>query len=243
MNADRIDELTKRLDGIVAEIDKALTHRVTIESHDGYDDGDSYDDGSNPSLDASDDSDSYDGDFDDEEDDGDDLDKMRKATINAAQLTNDRSARPGALPTSDHPQRRHKFEALVEKIKNEQGIPASQAMALARQQYPEIYAHYVGSAGSYFKAAPGSFERLVNEELAKGCSTFEQAAQRTVQKFGYRALDHRDMSKREATSVLAEGELIAKAQAIWEDDPAISRTAALRMARLASPRLYRALTR
>jgi hypothetical protein len=132
---------------------------------------------------------------------------------------------------------------MVDKIRNDQGVPKSQAMALARQQYPELYRHYVGSASYLNKAAPGSFEALVGEQLAKGCSTYEQAAQRVVQQYGFRALDHRDMTKREATSVLAEDALMKRAEDIWQDDPSASRTDALRLARLASPQLYRRMQR
>jgi hypothetical protein len=238
-----LDQLTKRLDDVVREIDKQLRHRVTIESHDGDDDGSEID-ASDPTT--SDDGDNP-GDYDDELDDGDEdvEDEFDKATINAAQMRNDPTNRPGDLATSDHPSSsnsRHKFETMTEKISNDKGIPKSEAMGLARQQYPELYRNYVGSA-DYLKAAPGSFEALVSEELAKGCSTYEQAAQRVVQQFGFRALDRRDMTKREATSVLAEDELLKRAGTLLEDGSVGSRTDALRAARQAHPTLYKRMNR
>jgi hypothetical protein len=239
-----LDALTKRLDGIVAEIDRQIskrTQRFTLEHDDGNGDGEV--DASDPTGD-----DGYDdnpGEDDYLEDGDEDVeDEFDKATINAAQLTNSRTNRPGDLPTSSHTSssnQHHKFVALTEKLANDKGIPKSQAMSLARQQFPDVYAHYVGSAT--FKAAPGSFEALVSEELAKGCSTYEQAAQRVVQQYGFRALDSRDMTKREATSVLAEDQLLKRAGTLLEDDPALSRTDALRKARQDHPSLYRRMNR
>jgi hypothetical protein len=250
MNSDRIDTLTAELDRLVkrldSEIDKA-THRVTVEHIDDGDGGDGYDDVSNPSMHASDDDDDDNDNPDDypdeaggEEDDGEDaLDKLAKATI----MRNDSSNRPGALATSSHPaNRRHKFEALTEKIANDEGVPKSQAQALARQRYPDIYSHYVGSAGSYLKCAPVTFEDYVNVEMAKGCSR-EVASKRVMQQHGFPALQHRAMSKRDLRAELAENQFHKAAQDIWCDDPDISRTEALRKARLANPRLIKAMQR
>jgi hypothetical protein len=132
---------------------------------------------------------------------------------------------------------------MTEKIANDQGIPKSQAMALARQQFPELYRNYVGSASFLGKAAPTTFEGLVAEQMMKGCSTYEQAAQRVAQAHGFRALDARDMTKREAVSVLAENELMKRAGTLLEDGSAASRTDALRAARQAHPRLYQRMNR
>jgi hypothetical protein len=92
------------------------------------------------------------------------------------------------------------------------------------------------------KRGPTTFEDLVNIEMAKGVSA-EVAGQRVAQLHGYRAFDHRNMSKAEATSVLAEDVLLKRAEDIWQDDPSASRTDALRLARLASPQLYRRMCR
>jgi hypothetical protein len=166
---------------------------------------------------------------------------LEKATINAALLSNDRTQRPGELPVSDHFKQRHKFEALTDKIKNEEGVPKSQALSLARVRYPEIYNHYVGSgAGKYFKRGPTTFEDLVNVEMAKGCN-YEIAAQRVMQLHGANALHYRTINKRAARAEDAEGELIKRADDIWCDDPGMDRCEALRKARQENPRLFKAL--
>ena len=243
---DRIDELTGQLDDLIRKIDRQLdadlakrTQRFTLEHDDGN--GDGYEeDVSNPSMDAADDSDDDGYDEYDEEDDG----TIEKATINAAQMRNDPSNRPGDLATSTHPgsdNARHKFVALTEKIANDQGIPKSQAMALARQQFPDVFNAYVGSAGSYLKRAPVTFENHVAAEMAKGCSR-EVAAQRVAQLRGFPALDHRDLTKREATSIVAENELMKAAQRTWENS-GLDRCGSLREARKSNPGLYRRMQR
>jgi hypothetical protein len=241
-----IDRLTSQLDTLVkridAEIDKRTQH-FSFSHDDGNGDGDGEVDASDPTADDGYDNPGDDG--DDGYDDEDVEDEFDKATIDAAAIRNDPSNRPGDLPTSSHTSSsnaRHKFEAMVERISNDKGIPKSEAMARARQQYPELYRNYVGSA-DYLKAAPGSFEALVSEQMAKGCSTYEQAAQRVVQQHGYRAFDSRDMSKREAVSVVAESELMSKANDIWRDDPTLTRTDALRAARQDHPALYKRMNR
>jgi hypothetical protein len=234
-----IDELTKRVQDLVAEIDNAAAvakakHRYTIEHDDGDpavgSDGDEID-ASDPSMDATDDAENG----DDDEEDGEELEK---ATINAAQLRNDRAQRPGALPTSTHFQSRHKFEALTSKIVSEEGIPKSQAMALARQRYPEVYANYVGSsAGKYFKRGSATFEDLVGEQMAKGCN-YEIAAQRVMQLHGSNALRHRSAISKRAADIADTFDAVA--EDIWGNS-ALDRCEALREARKARPHLFKAL--
>src|SRR3989442_12065670 len=134
-----IDALERQLDGMIRKIDAELgkaKHRVVVEHDDGA--GNGFGDGdSNPSLDASE-ADDYNGeangDLEDEEDDGEDEDDIGKASVDAFLRTHDESNRPGALAFSKHPPNRHKFEALTDKIKNEEGVPKSQALALARMR-------------------------------------------------------------------------------------------------------------
>jgi hypothetical protein len=175
---DIIDQLAKRVSDLVSEIEHVAKAKHTYTfSHDDHTDGD-YEDVSNPSTDATDSQNSD----DDEEDDGDD---MQKATINAAQLRNDRTYRPGDLPVSDHFKQRHKFEALTDKIKNEQGIPASEAQAYVRRIYPDVYRSYQRfTSDSTAKRAPD----LVELEMRKGV-TREVAMQRIAQLHGFRAFD------------------------------------------------------
>jgi hypothetical protein len=258
-----IDALTRRLDNIVKSIDAALDAEARkrkqsfhLTHDDGVDDnGNNYDDVSNPSMAADDDSDG-DGDGDgynpgagsevtlgdDNDEDDDDVTKYQRGEeIAAYAQRNDSTHRPGSLATSDHPSSnnaRHRFLALVAAIKNEHGIPATQAMAYARQKDPTGYAAFQGRPVT--KRAPVTFEDLVNEQMMKGCS-HEVAAQRVMQMHGAAALQHRAMSKRAAIAEVAENELIAKAQSVWEDDGTLDRCGALRAARKAHPRLFKAM--
>ena len=83
-----------------------------------------------------------------------------------------------------------------------------------------------------------TFEDLVNEQMAKGCSA-EVASQRVMQLYGAAALENRAMSKREATATLAEDRLVKAAADIWEDNVGLDRCEALRAARKSNPGLYR----
>jgi hypothetical protein len=257
-----IDALTAQLDALVKNIDKAIDAEVVrkrkqtfhLEHDDGN--GNNYDDVSNPSMAADDDSDGdgdgdgdgYNpgagsevtlGDDDDEDDDG--VTKYQQEETAAYAQRNDSTHRPGSLETSDHvssSNARHRFLALVAAIKNDQGIPATTAMAYARQKDPTGYLAFQG------RSVTKSARSLLQQEMAKGV-TEEIAKQRLVNLYGASALDEqsRAMSKAEATAVTAENELLKRAGALWEDDPALSRTDALRKARQDHPALYRRMTR
>jgi hypothetical protein len=257
-----IDALTRRLDNIVKSIDAALDAEVRkrkqsfhLTHDDGVDDGKEInasdptadDDGDNPG-------DSYDNELGDAMDDEEDDDGISKLGVSGAAppryhqeetaryaQENDSTHRPGSLETSDHPSSnhaRHRFLALVAAIKNEHGIPATQAMAYARQKDPTGYLAFQG------RSVTKSARSLLQQEMAKGV-TEEIAKQRLVNLYGAAALDeqNRSMSKAEATAVTAENELLKRAGALWEDDPALSRTDALRKARQDHPSLYRRMTR
>jgi hypothetical protein len=113
-------------------------------------------------------------------------------------------------------------------------------MAYARQQHPELYNSYQDfRRNGVGKAAPTTFESLVAAEMAKGV-THEVAAQRVMQLYGSAALEHRDMSKREATATLAEDQLLKRAESIWEDGQ-LDRCESLREARKQHPRLFKAM--
>jgi hypothetical protein len=255
-----IDRLTAQLDDLVRKIDRTLdadfnkrVQRFHLEHDDGVDDGsgdnasvddtwsehaDSVANGNNADLE--DDGDGY----DDEEDDGSDL---GKASVNRFLRENNEDNRPGSLEHSSHTSssnQRHKFEALALKVKNDNGIPMSTALAQARMQFPEVFADYQrwrrnGSNGIGKRAGPATFEDLVNAEMAKGLNA-ECAAQRVVQQHGFRALDHRSLSKREAVSVVAEDELMKRAEDIYQNSE-LNRCESLRAARQQSPRLMKSL--
>jgi hypothetical protein len=224
-----IDELTKKVSDLVAEIDALAKakHVYTFSHDDGVDDEIDASDPSSEDTDAEN--------SDDDEEDGDNTD-LGKATINAAVMRNDPTYRPGALKESSHSQSTHKFEALVSKIVNEHGIPASQAQAYVRVNYPEVYHSYQQfSSDTTAKRAPD----LVEMEMRKGV-TREVAQQRVAQLYGYRAFDTPDRLNKRADD--AEYDLIAKANEVWADSD-LSRCEALRETRLANPRLHRVLTR
>jgi hypothetical protein len=95
--------------------------------------------------------------------------------------------------------KRHKFDALVEKLQRENGgISKTNAMQLARQQYPDIYADYQGAfssttaqqqqsarsgANQYSKRAPVYLEDLISKEMSLGCNEIV-AKQRLLHRYG-----------------------------------------------------------
>jgi hypothetical protein len=85
-------------------------------------------------------------------------------------------------------------------------------------------------------ATPVTSEDLVSEQMMKGCN-YEVAAQRVMQLHGSAAVRHR------AIIDDIEDQCHKRAEDIWYDDPELSRTEALRKARLANPRLFAALQR
>jgi hypothetical protein len=231
-------ELEKRIDQMILEIDKRTQH-FAFSHDDGTGDGGNYnyEDGvSNPSMGADD----GDGSSDYEDPTDEEDDQIGKSTIDAAQLRNDETNRPGALQHSNHPNGPHKFEALVTHVQNTEGIPKSQAMALARTRYPDIYRSYLeGTNGnSVNKRGPTSYEDLVATEIRKGFS-HEIASQRVAQQYGFRGFDHSaSFAKAENVSDAFHG----TAQDIYLDE-GCSRVEALRKARKLNPAMFKALQR
>jgi hypothetical protein len=261
MNPDAIDALEREVDGLIRKLDAAIAikpraaldkarHRKETHTIEHSDDADSWSgdgDASNPSLsatsnDEADDDEENGLDNDNGADEDEDDDTVAKASVNRFVARNDAAHRPGALSSSKHPANRHKFEAMVDRITADQDIPKSQAMAVARAQFPDVYRsyqrHITGSAVN--KSAP-TFEDLVSAEMATKGINAEVAGQRVAQAHGFPALHHRSMTKRAAVVDYAENELVRKANALWNDDPGLSTTEALRKSRLANPALYRAL--
>jgi hypothetical protein len=228
MTDDIIDQLAKRVDNLVSEIEAVAKAKHTYTfSHDDHNDGaDDYEDVSSTSMSA-----------DDDTDDDEDPDDMQKASVNRFLRTHDPANRPGALKHSDHAPNRHKFEALTDKIKNDHGCPRSDAMAIARLQFPDVYRSYQRHTNS--EATAKREPSLVEAEMAKGC-TREVAMQRVAQLHGFRAFDHPSHLNKRAED--AEDQLIKSATVHWLDND-VDRCSALRLARLDNPRLYRVLTR
>jgi hypothetical protein len=232
-------------EALLNELEKRLKHKVTVESGDDGEDG--YSDDSNPSLDAKN-SDRANNDGEDDEelgDEEDDEDGVSKASINEVVRTHSEANRPGSLSESKHPSSsnaRHKFEALVQDIKNKHGVPQTEAMAIARQYHPGTFADYQkqeASPRSIGKVAPPTYEDLVNVEMKKGV-TREVAGQRVAQLHGFRAFDNQTSF---AKADIASAALEDVADQVYQSDASLSRCEALRKARLSNPTLFRRMQR
>ena len=84
------------------------------------------------------------------------------------------------------------------------------------------------------KSAPTSYEDLVGEQIAKGCS-YELAQQRVAQAHGFRAMDTRIMK---SSNLAPRFNRIAKSIA---DELGCELTEACQIARLENPTLFKAL--
>jgi hypothetical protein len=224
-------DLEKRIDRMIEELDKRT--RFALHHDDGDDGGNgNYQNISNTSMDAS-------------NDDGNqqELDEeVQKFSNTYYENTNaGESERPSQLQHSTHPpSSRHKFEALTDKIKNEEGVPKSYAQSLARQRFPDVYRSYQehnnGGGSAVGKSAPTSYETLLATEIRKGFSP-QIAASRLAQQFGFRAFDN---SSSFAKSENISDTFRSQAEEIYQSD-GCSRTEALRKARLTNTRLFKAL--
>jgi hypothetical protein len=244
-------------EGAVEEAIRKLKHKVTVEHDDGMDMN-----ASSPSLDDADDGDDGDnGDAsDDGSDDGDngngrkakkramDFHKAYKHTLAnyAASNTslvnrNDEDNRPGDLSSSTHvssDHARHKFEAHVERLQNEEGLPKSEAMSQARMRFPDVYRSYQRHTGDskFGKSSASTFDRLVAAEMAKGVSE-EIAKVRVVQLYGGEVLrDASSMTKGDDALYALE-----KRAAEIADYYGCEMTEALRQARQERPSLHKRL--
>jgi hypothetical protein len=192
MTPAEIDKLSDEVEATLAKLDAALgkvKHKVTVESAD-----DEFDDPANPSLQSE--NGDGDSDLEEDEDEEDTSKRLRKASNTYHQNTNDGSNRPGSLSSSTHKPNRHKFEAMAEKIANEEGIPKSEATRQARLRFPDVYAAYQRhAANGVAKSAPADFETLVSAEMQKGCN-YEVGAQRVMQMYGSAALRNSAITKR-----------------------------------------------
>jgi hypothetical protein len=150
--------------------------------------------------------------------------------------------RPGALKTSSHSQPRHKFEALVDHIRNDQGITRSEAMSQARMNFPDVYRSYQGhtSNSDTNKRAPQTFENYVQAEMRKGV-TREVAGQRIAQAHGFNAFNN-DAGAINKRAWDLGAEFSKRAEDVYGNS-VLSRTEALRATRLANPSLYRKMQR
>jgi hypothetical protein len=215
----KLDKLEKEVDEMLAKL-----------KHKSDEDGDGYEDVSNPAADASANSDS--GDDDDTEENDDELDKVLKASVNAYVRTNDETNRPGKLKTSDHDNFKGKVEAMTANIAATENCSKTEALRRLRDRYPDVVA-----GNPVTKGAPAAtFEDHVAAEMKKGV-TREVAGQRVMQMFG-NTLPHR-ITKADAAAFELEG----LADDTWRSDGSLTRTEALRKTRLENPSLFRKMQR
>jgi hypothetical protein len=220
----QIDDLIKQIDAVLLN-DSVSKRRTKLTTHRIYDDG--IDDVSNPAAHA-------DGGDEEEPEDDEEEEAVEKASVNEFLRVDDTSNRPGGLSSSSHGQGGHKFERLINDIKNERGVPGSQAAHIARSEFPDVFREYQDSKKPIFgKRAPD----LVGAEMAKGC-TREVAMQRVAQLHGYPAF-----AGTLAKAADAEADFIAAAAEMQERDPSLDACSALRKARLSNPALYKRLQR
>jgi hypothetical protein len=240
MTKEQMAKLGEQCDALIAKIDAATAsvskrkQRFTLEHDDGADDDDNgtYQDVSNPSMDAADNTDEPDDD-EVEYDDDDDGEEVHKASVNEYLRENSEADRPGHLKSSSHTSSsnmRHKFEALTEHVKNTEGVPKSYAMALARQRYPDVYADYV-NGGRVAKRA----DDLIEAEIRKGF-TPAMAAQRVANLYGYRGFDNEHVTFQKGCGIAFED----AAEDIYANTE-LDRCESLRKARRDNPRLWRAM--
>ena len=138
----------------------------------------------------------------------------------------------------------------MQQIRARDGLSAAGALARARQTYPAAFqswqsqtvasptnAQQVQRAPRVEKAAaePATFEEAVALEIAKGCTTFEVAAQRTVNKFGH------SLPRKISKYADAAAEFRKRADELVDETSAMPRTEALRALRLSDPAAYEKL--
>jgi hypothetical protein len=71
-------------------------------------------------------------------------------------------------------EKRHRFEAIVDRISREEKVPKTVAMTRARRRHPELYVSYQEHTG-----VAKSYDAIVAAEIRKGCSPVV-AAQRVA---------------------------------------------------------------
>jgi hypothetical protein len=238
MTNEEISDLEKRVDQCLEEVNAALGKaKPANNSVDEYE------------LDGNG------GDAEDEEDDGLPIGKLAPGPeprypgdpINAggglhypeddlmeALQSNSETDRPGDLQTSDHGTWQAHAQRMVDHIAATENCSREEATRRLRQRYPEVASSHVPVAKS---APPMTFEDYVDLEVMRKGVTREIAGQRVAQAHGF-TLPHR-ISKAD----VASADFADAAEAVWQDDTSLSRTEALRKARLENPRLYKRMQR
>jgi hypothetical protein len=182
-----------------------------------------------------DDSDDNGGAGDDDDDDGDDDEfdnPGRKRLLNTGEPMQYRpnldkaygnsSSNGSPLPVTS------KWEAVVQNLSNEHGIPLSTASVMARKQFPRLYQTYQES-GLQGNAAR-THQALVTAEMDKGFSEIV-AKQRVAHAYGSTPAD---ITKFADSPVTRFNAVVTKLM----EERGIERTEALRLARKRNPALF-----
>jgi hypothetical protein len=226
------------LDAQLAELNKVLDHKL---KQDGDDDGNGngdYDDQLDAMAhDSGSDDDNNDNGDDDDDDDGIALSTTnnRKRMLNPGRPLHyqpdlekaygDNASSGSPLPVT------HRWEALVQNLAAEHGVPLSTASVMARKQYPRLWVSYQqsGLQGN----ASSSHQQLVATEMAKGLSR-EIAEQRVMHAHGSAPLDLNKCADSPVVRFMRTVDTIMKRQR----QPRLTRVEAMRKARLTNPRLF-----
>jgi hypothetical protein len=233
--------------------------RKAKRAADEEDDSD-YNDASNPSMDAADDDDGDDGEDDEDDDDSEPVAKAWHEHSNAGsphrmrgqhvRVQQPETYRLSAAPQPQGRTKRHRFDSRVEHIKQRDGVSKTEAMSRARVEHPVLYSEYQNwladrstsrqhmTRGHNLigKGASTTYEDLVSEQIAKGCSP-ELAAQRVVQLHGYEAMRNRMFTK---TAEDITKRFQREVEKIMYED-GCDATEATRLARIENPTLFKAL--
>jgi hypothetical protein len=127
------------------------------------------------------------------------------------------------------------FDTFTQHVKQRDGLTSMEAMTRARKENPELFRRSQGSTTTLTtkRAASPSYESLVAEQIAKGCSP-NLAAQRVAQAHGYPAVYNR--SRISKSEVLADG--FAKRAEDLAYEEGLSLCDAMRKLRLSNPRKF-----
>lgn len=197
----RQDLLVKALDSQLTLLESEIDGLLGKKSKNAGDVEDDWSAAADDNADDNDD-DQYDNDDDGEDDnEDDDFDKIAKQT---------------------------KFEAMANKIANDEGVSKDKAMTLARQRFPDLYRGFQG-----IEDTQKSYRALVGREIAKGCSE-TVARQRVAYAHPHAA---REQIEKGVTANSDVAAFMAKVDAAMQTY-GVSRTEGMQIVRRSRPDLF-----
>jgi hypothetical protein len=252
------------LDTAEALVNKALRGALNNNKNGNNSADDNENDFDSPSATSQ----SDDGSYDDTDDDGEDDDgDLNKVSAFAERFIHDHKNMQASV-SRQHPasprftdatsatgaRTRHKFDAMVDHVKERDGVSRNEAMTRARQEFPRVYQSFQehlaseptvsqhlsrgGGRNQVGKRAVGTtFEQMVSAEMRKGV-TAEIAAQRVCQLHGFRALDARSTIAKSADRI---GDRFQEEVYKIADETGCDLTEASQIARRQHPELYKVL--